>query len=120
MEHQQWERIEFKKPIHKMKNTKIEIQNKVSDETKSKNSQNQKIENETENFSIQKIPTNLSKEIIKLRCEKKISQKDLSQQLNIQPSILQEIESGKSIYNHDTKKIIQKIEKLWKITFLNK
>jgi putative transcription factor len=79
-----------------------------------------KIDNETENFNIKKIPNALSKEITLARTTKKLTQKELANKLNIIPSIYIDIENGKAIYNVETKKYIQKIEKLCNVKFTNK
>jgi len=79
-----------------------------------------KIENETENFKIPKIPNKLVREIIDVRNIKKITQKEMSVKLNIQANIYNEIESGKAIYNQQTKDIIQKIQRLFCIKFEHK
>jgi putative transcription factor len=79
-----------------------------------------KIENETENFKIQKIPNKLVREIIDARNIKKITQKEMAVKLNIQLNIYNDIESGKAIYNQQTKEIIQKIQRLFSIKFENK
>ena len=79
-----------------------------------------KIENETENFKIQKIPNKLVREIIDVRNIKKITQKEMAVKLNIQINIYNDIESGKAIYNQQTKEIIQKIQRLFSIKFEHK
>ena len=79
-----------------------------------------KIENETENFKIQKIPNKLVREIIDVRNIKKITQKEMAVKLNIQINIYNDIESGKAIYNQPTKDIIQKIQRLFSVKFENK
>ena len=79
-----------------------------------------KIENETENFKIQKIPNKLVREIIDVRNIKKITQKEMAVKLNIQINIYNDIESGKAIYNQQTKDIIQKIQRLFSIKFEHK
>jgi len=76
-----------------------------------------KIENETENFKIQKIPNKLVREIIDVRNIKKITQKEMAVKLNIQINIYNDIENGKAIYNQQTKEIIQKIQRLFSIKF---
>ena len=78
-----------------------------------------KIENETENFEIKKIPIELSKEITLIRNIQKISQKDIAIKLNIQQNIYNELENGKAIYNSQTKELINKIERLFKTKFLH-
>lgn len=80
----------------------------------------QKIENDNENFEIKKIPSNLTKEIITARNLSKMNQKEISTKLNIQHNIYIELENGKAIYNNKTKELIQKIQKLLKVKFLNK
>jgi len=79
-----------------------------------------KIDNENENFQIQKIPNKLVREIIDARNIKKINQKDMAIKLNIQRNIYNDIENGKAIYNQQTKEIVQKIQKLFSIKFENK
>ena len=81
---------------------------------------NKKIENETENFAIKYIPKELSKEIVNARITLKLSQKDFANKLNMSQSIYNELENGKAIYNVETKKIINKIENVYKIKFLHK
>ena len=79
-----------------------------------------KIENETENFKIPKIPNKLVREIIDARNIKKLTQKEMAIKLNIQANIYNDIESGKAIYNQQTKEIIQKIQRLFAIKFEHK
>jgi ribosome-binding protein aMBF1 (putative translation factor) len=79
-----------------------------------------KIDNETENFAIQKIPQTLSKEIMQARVASKITQKDLSVKLNIQQSVYSELENGKAIYDAKTKQLITKLQNVLKIKFLNR
>ena len=79
-----------------------------------------KIENESENFQIPKIPNKLVREIIDARNIKKFTQKEMAIKLNIQSNIYNDIENGKAIYNQQTKEIIQKIQRLFNIKFQNK
>jgi ribosome-binding protein aMBF1 (putative translation factor) len=79
-----------------------------------------KIDNETENFNIKKIPIALSKEISAARIIKKLTQKELANKLNIIPSIYIDIENGKAIYNIETKKHINNIQKILNVKFINK
>lgn len=76
-----------------------------------------KIENETENFSVKKIPSGLSKEISNARNLNKITQKDASNKLNIPVNVFMELENGKAIYDGKTKQIIQRISKLFGVKF---
>ena len=79
-----------------------------------------KIENENENFSIQKIPSALSKEITHARNAKKMTQKDVAVKLNIITSVYVELENGKAIYDGKTKQLLQKVARLFGIKFVNK
>lgn len=79
-----------------------------------------KIENEQENFTVKRIHRTLCKDIVAARIAKKMSQKDVARQINIQHQVLNEIESGKAIYNQKTKEIVQKMQKLFGVKFPNK
>jgi len=118
MSHQDWNTITIKNP-EKIKQTlpKNIIEKKVN--TSLQNHLN-KIDNETDNFSIKTIPKELSKEIMLARNSKKMTQKDISVKLNIQQNIYTELENGKAIYNIQTKQLVNKIEKLLGVHFLNR
>lgn len=79
-----------------------------------------KIENETENFKIIKIPSVLSKEITQGRVNSKKTQSDMAKLLMKPLSMYQELENGKAIYNPATKLLIQSIERKLNIKFQNK
>jgi ribosome-binding protein aMBF1 (putative translation factor) len=49
-----------------------------------------------------------------------MTQKEMAIKLNIQLNIYNDIESGKAIYNQQTKEIIQKIQRLFAIKFEHK
>jgi putative transcription factor len=68
-----------------------------------------KIENEEDTFKIEKVPLSISKKIAQLRCEKKLSQKDLAMKLSLDVKIIQEYENGKAIPNGN---LINKLEKI--------
>lgn len=79
-----------------------------------------KIENETEKFSVPTIPRVLSQEITNARVSKKFTQKDMAQKLNVLQSLYTSVENGKSLYDPNTKKLIQNIERLLNTKFINK
>ena len=79
-----------------------------------------KIDNETENFSIQKIPSALSKEITQSRISSKLTQKDIAVKLNIQQNVYTELENGKAIYNASTKQLITKLQNILHVKFQNR
>ncbi|KAM0062511.1 putative transcription factor Lambda-DB family [Helianthus debilis subsp. tardiflorus] len=67
-----------------------------------------KLDEETENLTHEKVPTELKKAIIQGRTEKKLTQAQLAQLINEKPQIIQEYESGKAIPNQQ---IITKLER---------
>jgi len=84
------------------------------------NDQLRNIENNPDITVIPKIPTQLSRELTNARNAKKMTQKDISNRLNIQQSVYNDIESGKAYYSNENKKLINKIERLIGVKFLNK
>jgi len=118
MSHQDWNTITIKNPEKINKNLPKNIVEKKGD--MSLQSHLNKIENDTDNFSIKNIPLELSKEIMSARTSKKMTQKDIAIKLNVQQNIYTELENGKAVYNIQTKQLINKIEKLLCIHFQNR
>lgn len=116
MEHQDWTTISINNPAKKQISKDIVEKNKTSELS----SQNKKLENDTENFAHQKIPGELSKEITNLRNSMKLTQKEMATKLCVPLVIYTDLENRKSIYNQQTKQLIQKIERIHKINFMNK
>lgn len=116
MNHQDWTNISIKNPSkQKVEKTITERKGDTSIQ-----SELNKIENNSENFTHVKIPLNLSKEIIKFRTTLKLSQKDISNKLNIQLNKYIELENGKAIYSSETKQLINKLERILNIKLENK
>lgn len=100
--HQDWKPVVFKKTIpNKSKSTQV---TKVSKGNVNSNSQfsgtGKKVTDEDE---VKKIPTvgiNIGKQIQAARCAKKMSQKELANKMNMQPTIVQQHENGKAIRNN--------------------
>jgi len=67
-----------------------------------------KLEDETEELKHQTVSTDLKQALIKARNAKGLTQKQLAQQLNMQPQVINEYESGKAIPNNA---IIAKFER---------
>ncbi|XP_044472883.1 multiprotein-bridging factor 1a-like [Mangifera indica] len=67
-----------------------------------------KLDEDTENLTHERVPTELKKAIIQARTEKKLTQSQLAQLINEKPQILQEYESGKAIPNQQ---ILTKLER---------
>ncbi|KAJ7559933.1 hypothetical protein O6H91_04G107400 [Diphasiastrum complanatum] len=68
-----------------------------------------KLDDETEVLAHEKVPTELRKNIMQARLDKKLTQAQLAQQINEKPQIIQEYESGKAIPNQQ---IITKLERV--------
>ncbi|XP_024026551.1 multiprotein-bridging factor 1b [Morus notabilis] len=67
-----------------------------------------KLDDETENLSHDRVPTELKKAIMQARMDKKLTQSQLAQMINEKPQVIQEYESGKAIPNQQ---IITKLER---------
>ena len=55
-----------------------------------------KLENETEDFHLEKVSSNLKQQIIQARTAKKMTQIQLAQAINEKPQVIQDYESGES------------------------
>ena len=82
------------------------VYNKQSDVDVSKL---RKIEKEEDTFIIPKVTLSMGKKIAQLRCEKKMTQKELALQLSLNVKIIQDYESSKAIPNPN---IINKLERV--------
>ncbi|XP_022970748.1 multiprotein-bridging factor 1b-like [Cucurbita maxima] len=67
-----------------------------------------KLDEESENLTHDRVPTELKKAIMQARTEKKLTQTQLAQLINKKPQVIQEYESGKAIPNQQ---IITKLER---------
>ncbi|URD89420.1 Multiprotein-bridging factor [Musa troglodytarum] len=68
-----------------------------------------KLDDETENLSHGRVPSELRKNLMQARLDKKLTQAQLAQQINEKPQVIQEYESGKAIPNQQ---IITKLERV--------
>ncbi|GMH25570.1 hypothetical protein Nepgr_027413 [Nepenthes gracilis] len=67
-----------------------------------------KLDEETENLALERVPSELKKAIMQGRMDKKLTQAQLAQMINEKPQVIQEYESGKAIPNQQ---IIGKLER---------
>ncbi|ESW04833.1 hypothetical protein PHAVU_011G128800 [Phaseolus vulgaris] len=67
-----------------------------------------RLDEDTENLTHEKVPTELKKAIMQARMDKKLTQSQLAQAINEKPQVIQEYESGKAIPNQQ---IIGKLER---------
>jgi putative transcription factor len=116
MHHQDWEPVILQKKQSKtltnndMRNGKFQVRTKKSESAQKMN----KIDNETEKFTIKKISKKVSQEIQKGRLAKKLTQKQLANAINVSPKVITEMESGKAQPNEAVKR---KIARVLNITF---
>tara|TARA_A100001015_G_scaffold103026_1_gene114365 strand:- start:668 stop:1024 length:357 start_codon:yes stop_codon:yes gene_type:complete len=108
LEHQDWKTIK----VHKKKtNTEVKESNgkKKPVDLKAK-----KIEKKVEEDDLKhkKITPELKQQIIQSRCALSLTQKQLAQKCNFSLQIINDIETGKAIYNHVQ---INKIKRVLKI-----
>ncbi|KAI3961411.1 hypothetical protein MKX01_000541 [Papaver californicum] len=68
-----------------------------------------KLDEETEVLAHERVPSELKKNIMQARLDKKMTQSQLAQLINEKPQIVQEYESGKAIPNQQ---IITKLERV--------
>ncbi|XP_026442869.1 multiprotein-bridging factor 1a-like [Papaver somniferum] len=68
-----------------------------------------KLDEETDVLAHERVPSELKKNIMQARLDKKMTQSQLAQLINEKPQIVQEYESGKAIPNQQ---IITKLERV--------
>ncbi|XP_039142739.1 multiprotein-bridging factor 1b-like [Dioscorea cayenensis subsp. rotundata] len=68
-----------------------------------------KLDEESENLTHDRVPTELKKNIMQARMDKKYTQAQLAQLINEKPQVIQEYESGKAIPNQQ---LINKLERV--------
>ncbi|KAF8087437.1 hypothetical protein N665_0585s0015 [Sinapis alba] len=66
------------------------------------------LDDDTENLTHERVPTELKKAIMQARTEKKLTQSQLAQIINEKPQVIQEYEAGKAIPNQQ---ILSKLER---------
>ena len=122
MDHQNWEPLTWDKRGEKPKgqsnnsflNSEKRKGNVITNKKKVSNSNNKteinvrKLENEEDTFKHATVTLSMAKRIAQVRCEKKMTQKELAMKLSLDVKIIQEYENGKAIPNPN---IINKLEK---------
>ncbi|KAE8794675.1 multiprotein bridging factor 1 [Hordeum vulgare] len=67
-----------------------------------------RLDDDTENLSHERVSSDLKKNLMQARLDKKMTQAQLAQMINEKPQVIQEYESGKAIPNNQ---IIGKLER---------
>jgi ribosome-binding protein aMBF1 (putative translation factor) len=92
MEHQDWKAVVLKPAAPQLVNN-IVVKKKPTDNSSVKLDENDEV------IQIKKVPREISQLITNARIAKKLSRKDLANQLNFKQDIIDDIETGKAIYN---------------------
>lgn len=108
LEHQDWTTIKINK------NKPKEVKETTSNNKKPVDLKIKKIEKKVEEDDLKhkKITPQLKQQIIQNRCSQKLTQKQLAQKCNLPLQIINDIETGRAIYNHIH---INKIKRVLKI-----
>lgn len=114
LDHQDWKQIIIhskQKNVNgdNTKKTKV-IKNKNGEKNKIDNKLDKKVEDGDMKHKI--VSLKLRQEIQKRRTSQNLTQKDLATRVNLPTSVINEIESGKAIYNHQH---MNKIKRFLKI-----
>lgn len=102
--YQDWETVTFKKKHNHVKqNVNLALQNNMAVETIRKpvhnNIATRKLENETEDFHVKRVPISVGKDIEKARVAKKLTQDALAKSLNLNARVINDIEKGNAVYD---------------------
>jgi ribosome-binding protein aMBF1 (putative translation factor) len=114
MDHQDWETHIVHCKVPKNKSSDKNNNNKVPRNSLPKNDTARKLDEKVENgesLTHKKVNSDLKKEFQKWRQSKSFTQKQVAQKLNVQPSIINDFESGK--LNHNPK-LVGQIKRLIK------
>ena len=109
LDHQDWKQVTLKSKQSRI-NEKNKSTKKISQEKQKDIKLHKQVEED--NLKHTKITQELRTKIIQARASQKWKQKDLAQKCNLPISVINEIESGKAIYNPQH---INKIKKVLKI-----
>lgn len=101
MNHQDWTPVTLNK-------TNGPIVKEIIEKKKSTSNSSVKLNENDEVVSIKTVPKEISQLIINARVTKKLTRKDLANNLSLQESVITEIETGKAIYDGN---LIAKIKK---------
>jgi ribosome-binding protein aMBF1 (putative translation factor) len=101
MDHQDWKPVVLNK-------TNGPVIKEIVEKKKQTGNSSVKLDENDEIISIKKVPKEISQLITNARIAKKLTRKDLANNLNLQECVITEIETGKAIYDGN---LITKIKK---------
>jgi putative transcription factor len=116
---QDWEIVKFSKFTANEKKPELVAKTKLNSASSSVEAYQKlsKIEKEDENLHIERISPELKQQIIRARCDKKLTQADLAKKINEPLKIVQEYENGKATPNNQ---ILQKMSRILGVTLKKK
>jgi ribosome-binding protein aMBF1 (putative translation factor) len=117
MHHQDWKEVVFKKPMGKTqiqtktRTTGVETASSVSSKPAWKIEMD--VDSETSKRPLELVTREDAQRIIRGRCDKKLTQRDLATKLNMQVGVIQDIETCKAVEN---KAVLGRIKRYLNIT----
>ncbi len=108
--HQDWKQVVLNKSHTNKSDTNKTGIKKISQEKQKDIKLHKQVEED--NLKHKKITQELRTIIIQTRASQKLKQKDLAQRCNLPVQVINEIESGKAIYNHQHINTIKRVLKL--------
>jgi putative transcription factor len=119
MDHQDWNTVIIHGKYAKTAKPAPTVKQHIKNSSVKNDNNMKKLDEETENFTIQKVSLELKDAISKARTTKRLTQKQLAQAINEKVDVIQSYENGKAIPNNS---IIMKMQKILgvKLTGLNK
>lgn len=103
-QHQDWTPVILRK--NKQEAEKKQIQKLVST---GKPQYLSKLDDNVETFQAKKFDSSYIEQVTKKRLEKKWNQKQLASSINVDVSVIQRLEQGKEVYDHNLKSKLNKV-----------
>ncbi len=115
MQHQDWQEVVFKKSLGKgtttARSASVETASSVSSKPAWKIEMD--VDSETSKRPLELVNREDAQRIVRGRCDKKLTQKDLATKLNMQVGVIQDIETCKAVEN---KAVIARIKRYLNIS----
>lgn len=114
--HQDWETVKFSKFVpQQAKKTELVAKTRLNQANAQRIEYQHltKIEKEDDIVQVERVSSELKQQIIRARCDKKMTQADLAKKINEPLKTIQEYENGKAIPNNQ---ILQKLSRALGVT----
>lgn len=97
--HQDWDTVIFRKHVKPTETARPSLEP----------AHVRSLKDDTEAFAVKHFESEYIKRVLKGRIDRKWSQKDLAQRLNVDVSIIQKLEQGKAVYDGNLKNKINRL-----------